>query len=126
MRNMLFNVKNHPTKETAGVTTVSDEHILDDGTKPVIEMGQLTKTRGVAGYLASFLVSGKLVGIKGLFSTRSRAGHAVRAAFEKDLRSEKTKTRAPVKTVVDSEQAKRDKRNARKRELRAAKRAESA
>ena len=134
MRNMKFDVKNHPTKETAGVTTVSDEHVLDDGTKPVIEMGELTKKRGEDGYRASFLNDGELVKIKGLYKTRSQAGHAVRAKFEKELRTEKAnarkttktaKTAKPVTTTVAGavEQSKKDKRNARRRELRAAKKA---
>jgi len=123
---MKFTVLNHPTLAVIGVTTVSDEHILEDGTKPVVDMGQLTKKRGEDGYRASFLDNGDLTKIKGLFSSRSQAGHAVRAKFEKELRSEKATARknAPATTstkpAVDTDQAKRDARNARRREQRAA------
>ncbi len=129
-RNMLFNVKNHPTKDIPGVTTVSDEHIMEDGTTPVIEMGELTKKRGEDGYRAAYLDGKTLTAIRGIFSTRSQAGHAVRAKFETELRSDKAKDRKTVKTTktsktsaVSDDQKAKDKRNARRRELRAAKKA---
>ncbi len=125
-RNMKFIVKNHPTKDVPGITTVTDEHIMDDGSIAVVTMGELTKVRGTDGYDAAFL-DGKTLTAIGSFGSKSQAGHAVRQSFEADLRSEKVAARTTVKSTktakVDPEQAKRDKRNARKRELRAAKKA---
>lgn len=118
MRNMIFTVKSHPKKDSLGVTVVSDLHFLENDVEQTVLMGELTKKRGEDGYRALVLVEKELVKIPGLFSTRSKAGHAVRKAFEKDIRSTKTATKRTVRIV--SEQDKRDKRNARRREQRAA------
>ena len=99
MRHMKFDVKNHPTKETAGITIVRDEHLTEDGTvTKTVTLGELTKTRGEDGYRAAAYVDGAktLTELDGLFVTRSQAGHAVRAAAEKTVRSNK---KADVLTI---------------------------
>lgn len=104
MRHMKFDVQSHPTKETPGVTVVHDEHVDANGviTHDVV-LGNLTKTRGEPGYRAAAYVDGAdtLTDLDGLFATRSKAGHAVRAAAEANARSAK-KTDAPAPAVAET------------------------
>lgn len=89
-RNMSFDVKTYPTKDTPGVTVVLDEHIKADGTTETVTLGELSKTRGEAGYRASAFINGVLTTLVGLYATRSQAGHAVRQAAEEREAGQRT------------------------------------
>ena len=94
MRNMIFDVQSWPKKGNPGVTIVKDEHTIEDGSTSIVEMGRLTKMRGAEGYTAHITVSDEEHALPSLFKTRSQAGHAVRAAFEADIREKKATLRA--------------------------------
>ena len=101
MRHMKFDVQSHPTKDADGVTIVRDEHVDAEGkvTKDVT-LGELTKTRGEAGYRATAFVDGERLGLTGLFKTRSQAGHAVRGVAEREERAARKSTKSETKAAA--------------------------
>lgn len=128
MQDLKFNVVNRPSKETPGVTEVITRVFESkDRSQGYVDtvVGQLHKVRGAA-FTGSVLVDGNLTAIDGTFKTRSQAGHAVRDIAQADIRAERKTAREAMvaakatKTVADTEQAKKDARNAKRRAQRAA------
>lgn len=104
-RNMKFNVVAHPTKAALGRTIVGDEFLLEDGSTKLVEMGELVKVRGQAGFDAfAYVDDAKTTKALGHFETRSKAGHAVRQDFEADKRAEKRAAKADAPTALTIEQ----------------------
>ncbi len=113
------------------ITTASNEaagrsnvyHDVFKGEKLISStlVGKLRKTRGVDGYKAFVMnTDGSRRGL-GLIDTRSGAAHAARKAYMKANGPAKTPKTAKAKTATMSDDAKREARNARKRQLRAEK-----
>jgi len=67
-----FEVVNRPSKETVGVTNVSQDFTVSGG--KLVAVGSITKARGEANYVALNLTGATV----GEYSTRSKAAHALR------------------------------------------------
>ena len=107
-RNMKFNVVAHPTKETPGRTIMGDEFVLENGAVKLVEMGELVKVRGAAGFDAFSYTDDTKTATKDLghFDSRSQAGHAIRQDYEADERAAKraaktAKTSAPAALTIE-------------------------
>lgn len=139
-RDLKIKSVNSPTNLVMGVASVGDLYHLADGSEAYVDKGTVTNTRKVAGFAANFLKGSKLTPVDPvgtLHATRSKAAHAVREAFDKSIGSKavtdmttvtstsipKVKPAAKKTPKVSDDEAKRLKRNARKRELRALKKA---
>jgi len=127
------------TNELAGRSNVY--HDVFDGTvkdgtlQSSTLVGKLRKTRGSEGYVALAMNGDGSRTEVGTFVTKSSAGHKARKAFvanggvlpegPKAVRAPRAAKATPAPTpapvAADDEQAKRDAKNARRRELRAQK-----
>jgi hypothetical protein len=120
MQKVTFDVVSRPTKDVAGVTTVSNVTFDDKGAvAETVQIGTLTTARGTGVYNAVVNKDGSAVALDGTFTSRSQAGHAIQRAYFADERAAREAARADK-----AEQAAADKAAAA--EARAAAKAEKA
>jgi hypothetical protein len=122
MQKVTFDVVSRPTKDVAGVTTVSNVTFDDKGAvAETVQIGTLTTARGTGVYNAVVNKDGVPPAMRsaGTFTSRSQAGHAIQRAYFADERAAREAARADK-----AEQASADKASAA--EARAAAKAEKA
>lgn len=143
-----YGVSQVPTLTVIGVQTLLHTFLDVAGKSVTVTLGELRKLRGKGIPYSAFVVGAKgaMTPVTGDFGTKAQAAHAIHQAFYAEERAAKIAARetaaqaaidaraarvaakaaddvsAPA-DVIDPEQAKRDKKNARRRELRAAKKA---
>ena len=117
-----------PKAGQLGLSHVIVERANDQGVMTSTLIGYIHNGAGIEGYAAS-VKDGDVLPDR--YATRSKAAHAVRFIVQADERQARknAKIAAPVAApvpAIDEEQAKKDKRNARRRQLRAMKKASQA
>lgn len=144
-----FNVSQVPTLTVIGVQTLLHTFLDVAGDAVTVTLGELRKLRGKGIPYDAFVVGdkGAMIPVTGDFGTKAQAAHAIHQAFYAEERAAKIAARetaaqaaidaraarvaakvakaasddvsAPA-DVIDPEQAKRDEKNRKRREKRAA------